>query len=382
MKTKNIRFVVQISVLILITLLGILHQIAGGGPSGSPSVDALCAFGGLETLFSIIKDGTLIKRIELSSVVLLGALAISGIFFGRAFCGFICPFGTLQEIFNKLGKKIGIKKYELPKSIHKYLIYVKYAVLVLILYLTWTAGELIIRSYDPWAAFMHIGGGMEAVLESPWSFVILASILLAAIFIDRFFCKYLCPLGAFMALFNKISIFKIKRKPSCISCGICSKTCPMNIDVKDEGTINSTECIMCTECISACPVNNALQVENNGKIKKSMGPKAIILTVALMFVLTIGTAKVIGIFETSSPANIVLENNQTGKMDPANIKGYMTLNEISKNFNIPLNRLYSELKLPAEISPDIPLKAIASKLPAGNDFGPDSAREVIKKILE
>ena len=144
------------------------------------------------------------------SYYITGFLILLGVLLGRFICGFLCPFGWFQDLLHKIPtKKLSTRKL-------KPLTYLKYAILLVMVFLL--------------PAFLVNDVGMG----------------------DPFFCKYLCPLGAFYALFNRVSLFQIKvDKNKCVSCGKCAKACKMDVDVTK--TPNHTECIRCGMCIHACP---------------------------------------------------------------------------------------------------------------------------------
>ena len=98
--------------------------------------------------------------------------------------------------------------------------------------------------------------GIRAALGKlfTWKFSILLSVIALSVLFYRPFCKWLCPLGAFYALFNRVSLFQMKvDKSKCVSCGKCARACKMDVDVTK--TPNHTECIRCGMCIRACPTN-------------------------------------------------------------------------------------------------------------------------------
>ncbi|MBN2873894.1 MAG: 4Fe-4S binding protein, partial [Spirochaetales bacterium] len=131
--------------------------------------------------------------------------------------------------------------------------YLRYLVLAWVLYATAVTGTLIFADYDPyytlfnfWASDVALGG-----------VVILILTLILTLFVERPFCKYACPYGAFQGLFNLIRVFGIKRvEASCIHCQACDRACPMNITVSTAGTVRDHQCISCLRCTSedACPV--------------------------------------------------------------------------------------------------------------------------------
>ncbi|WP_051280746.1 4Fe-4S binding protein [Anaerovorax odorimutans] len=371
------RWIISIFFLIFAMFAAIMHQIKGGGPSGSASVDALCPFGGLETLFSLIKDGSYISKITPSSVVLLIAVLILAVLFGKVFCGYICPLGTIQSLFNKLAKKLKIKQLKPNKHVDKILRYSKYVVLFVVLFITYKAGELILRPLDPWASFMHLGSGLEVFEEFLIGVIILALIIISSLFIERAWCRYFCPLGAALAIISPIRIFKIKRNSSsCTGCMECTKNCPMGLSVHSDDSPSSMECISCGECISSCPVEKTLETKR-GRLAVSPGKTATILVIFL--VLFIGANIFTGNFKTSLSNKAVLTESEV--LDPENIKGYMTINDVCEEFNIEPSILLEYCGLPEDTELDIPVKDLKESLKEeGIDFETDNLREVVEEI--
>ena len=205
----------------------------------------------------------------------LGYLMAVGVICGRLICGWLCLFGLIEELLYK----IPTPKIKIPEKIDKPLRYLKYAVLFVLVILLplfyrtdYGAGEpFFCKCLCPVGT---LEGGVPLVLLNDmlrpalgwlfrWKMLILILCLLSCIFIYRPFCKYLCPLGAFYALFQKISLVKIKlKKDACINCGACAKVCGMNVD--PHKIPNSAECIRCGECLKKCPTG-ALSFEGAGK---------------------------------------------------------------------------------------------------------------------
>ena len=178
---------------------------------------------------------------------LWSATAIAMLLWGRgAFCGWLCPFGSLQELTNAIAKKIGVKQITVPFGIHTRLTAIKYVIFMVLfgvsLYELGFAEKL--AEVEPFktAIILHF------VRE--WWFVLFAvSLLVAGLFIERFFCRYLCPLGAAMAIPAKLQIFNwLRRYPMCGNpCQICNHECPVQA-IAPEGDINPNECIQCLHC--------------------------------------------------------------------------------------------------------------------------------------
>ncbi len=340
---KRIRFLLLILLLIYATSLGLLHQY-GGKPTVA-NVDALCPFGAIESFFSLVAVQVMLKRIATSSFILLIAVLISAIFFRRTFCGHICALGSLQEIFGRTGKKLFKKRFNVPSVIDKPLRYLKYIVLfgiliwqLLVLYQAFKSGstkemELVIRPYDPWVAYQHILSS-DLFNEFFVGFIILIITIIGSFVYDRIFCKYLCPMGGFLGLINRIGLFRVARnKETCIDCKACDKACPVNIKVQSLEKVNSSECINCNECVNSCPVTDTLYVEGPKKLRVS--PIAVTLVTLFIFVGVIGITTAGGQFEWFQKTLIEETKKAGGEFDPALIKGRMTFEEIAVASGIP-----------------------------------------------
>ncbi|MEW6685067.1 MAG: 4Fe-4S binding protein [Candidatus Edwardsbacteria bacterium] len=189
---------------------------------------------------------------------LLGFLGTIGATVGRMSCGWVCPFGFLQELLYK----IKVPKITLPH----FFSYVKYLTLIiLVLLVPFLSGE-------PWFSKLcpagTLEGGIFLYLWNPetgplsglrplfgvlfeWKLVILGVFLLLMLFIKRPFCRTACPLGAIYSLFNKVSILRLEIDLSrCDRCNVCQKICPMDIKIYESP--NDLECIRCLQCLKKC----------------------------------------------------------------------------------------------------------------------------------
>lgn len=335
---RILRWSILAGVLLLVTALSVLHQKLGiGKPAG---VDALCPFGGLETLGSLVASGTLIQRVAVSSVLLLAAAVITALLFRRAFCGRICPLGYLQELFGGIGRRIFPHRLEVPAVIDRPARYLKYIVLAAVLYLSWTAGSLVVRPYDPWAAFSHLST-TEVFADFGIGLAVLGVALVGSLVYDRFFCKYACPMGAFLGLISRFSVFKLERSAdTCIDCKLCDKACPVNLTVSNIERMQSPECIDCGECVAACPVNDTLGVR--APSSRRLSP---VLTAALavgVFAALVLGATATGNFQWTLPTLGERITEDGGAATPATfdtalIKGSTTLAEVVQATRIPMS---------------------------------------------
>lgn len=268
-KSNRARLAVIVGILFVMTVFGVLHQFSSGlRPAG---VDALCPFGGVESLITVLSTGKFLERVALSSFVLLGATLITALLFRRSFCGNICPLGTLQELAGRLGRRIFGRRFTVPENIDRPARYLKYAVLAVVVVFSVILGELVFRPYDPWVTWQHLTS-VELFSEFLFGLSILAVSLGASLLYHRFFCKYLCPLGAFVAIPAKAGYFRVKRNAeTCIDCGVCTRVCPVNIPVAVLPSVTSAECINCNLCVNACPVQDTLVIDGPRARRVSAG---------------------------------------------------------------------------------------------------------------
>jgi len=265
MKKRNrLRLAIQIGFLLLIALISVNHTLAEEGKGipllGSASLHAVCPFGGVVSLYSLVTEGTWAQKTHPSSGILMAVVFVSALLLGPLFCGWICPFGTFQELLGKLGKKLTGKRYNrfIPYRWDRYLRFLRYAVLVWVIIMTAWTGKLIFADVDPYFALFQFWTGEVAVS----GFIILGVVILLSLFVERPFCKYACPYGAVLGIFNLFRIFSLKRrKDTCINCRACDRACPMNIPVSIQGTVRNHQCISCFACTSedgVCPVNDTM----------------------------------------------------------------------------------------------------------------------------
>jgi len=267
LKIKKIktRSLVQILFFLVIGIIAINKTLAETGRGISflseASLHALCPFGGVVTLYNLATLGTFIQKIHMSAVILMVLVFVLTVFFGPVFCGWVCPLGSLQEWTGKIGKRIFKKRYNkfVPRVIDHYLRYFRYLLLIAVVVVTTRSGYLMFTDIDPYNALFTFWSKEV----SPKALIVLGVTLILSFFVERPWCKYVCPYGALLGVSNKFRVFKIRRTPStCINCKRCDKACPMNIDISGEDAIADHQCISCMECTSerSCPVPNTVNM--------------------------------------------------------------------------------------------------------------------------
>jgi Polyferredoxin len=179
------------------------------------------------------------------------------IILGRFFCGWICTFGALNDFIYIVSKKLFKTKFKINEKADSILKNLKYIILLFIIVIIWTSNRTSFDSYSPWEAFAQVDNISGAMAGYAGGFIILALIAVGAVFIERFFCRYLCPLGAILAILSKVRIFNItKLRDKCGPCRICTNNCSMGIKLYEVDKVTSGECINCFKCLEVCPRNN------------------------------------------------------------------------------------------------------------------------------
>jgi polyferredoxin len=218
---------------------------------GSPSVEAYCPFGAIETAWVMLARGEYLRNLALSNGVALLLTLVVTVLLGRVFCGWACPVGAWQDLMAALTRRIvepraGVP-LRFPPWLERPLRWGKVVVLGVIL---WASVSAVVPPLAPYCPF-------RTLFELRWNTLLSVGLILTfsvlAMTVERFWCRYLCPLGALLAPFNLISGWR-PRVPveRCVSCGHCQATCPVGIDPVRDGT-QHPECVRCMKCVETCP---------------------------------------------------------------------------------------------------------------------------------
>ena len=191
----------------------------------------------------------------------IGIILLYGLLFGRWICGFLCPFGLIQDLLHKI-KTPKVEKGRITRvfSYFKYIILVFFAIVFPLVYAGY---EFPLPGFCKYICPAGTLEGAVGLLSNPenesmlgmlgplftWKFLLMVIFLVGAVFLYRFFCRFFCPLGAIYGLFNKISFVGVKLdKEACVDCGLCVGKCKMDIR-----HVGDQECIQCGECLDVCP---------------------------------------------------------------------------------------------------------------------------------
>lgn len=219
------------------------------------------AFNGVKYIFTQVGTGALVEWTPF--VAILAVLLLYTILFGRFFCGYACAFGSLGDwlfsLQKYIAKKTGKKPKQLSRSTAKSLTGVKYVVLMAIVVLCFTGLYGKLTGWNPWDAFSMLHALNFRFGKHVVALVLLLVLCVGMAFEERFFCKFLCPMGAIFSLMPALPFFSLyrTRKDCLTNCSACTKVCPADIELPNSGTLSIRgECFQCGKCAGSCPKTN------------------------------------------------------------------------------------------------------------------------------
>jgi len=175
---------------------------------------------------------------SLPALMLVTFTVVTTLLWGRIFCSSLCPFGAVQDFIARFTPKRWLVK--IPQKVHEKALYIKYGVLAFIIIMAVGFNNVqVFQYFEPFGTLFFMSGSVVL-------FAILAAILLACVVVPRFYCRYMCPLGAALGIVSIISPFRIKRVPQCQVCTVCEHACPTGAIKREK--INFKECVRCDVC--------------------------------------------------------------------------------------------------------------------------------------
>jgi polyferredoxin len=241
--------------------------------------------------------------------VLIAFLAISWLM-RKAFCGWLCPIGAISEWLWMVGKQTFGRNWRLPKWLDIPLRGLKYILLGLFVYAVASMSVEGIRAFleGPYGLmadvkmmnffrFMTLGGA-----------AVVAFLVLASVFVQNFWCRYLCPYGALMGLAALASPLRIRRQAElCIDCSKCAKACPSALPVDKLVQIHSAECMACLQCVTVCPAEGALQIAATLPKQRRIPAWAMATAMTVLFLGVVGYARHAGYWRTDLPSRVLFD---------------------------------------------------------------------------
>lgn len=282
--TRVVRSIVQAGMVGLIAYLGVRHQLVGG----AAPLDSFCPFGAIESLPSLLGGRGFIGKIGASNLVLLGALGLVTLSLGGAFCGWLCPFGAAQDLLSAIRRRVIGRACVIPARVHGVLKYARWLVLGLIVHMSGKSLSLWFADYDPFRALFHFK------FESWTAIALVAATVMGGLLVERFWCLYLCPLGALVGAVGVFGFVKVRRDgEECSVCTLCARACPSRIPVQEVTAVADEHCTMCLDCVESCPRPGTLTV-STGAHGESLRPVSLGVATVVLFFALIGTAFAMG----------------------------------------------------------------------------------------
>ena len=327
-RSQQVRRTVQFAFLLLNAVIGVkfilwVRYFESGGAAhyfGRPAgVDGWLPIAGLMNLryFAVMRQ---IPPIHPSAMVLLCVFLLSSVLVKKAFCSWLCPVGTVSEYLWKLGRKLIHRNLIVPKWLDVTLRSLKYLLLAFFVYIVFTMSAMDLGSFlaSPFGIVADVKMLNFFRYMSIVGVVVVALLIALSVYIQNFWCRFLCPYGALMGIVSALSPAKIRRDAeACIDCGKCNKACPSHLPVDRLIQIQSVECTGCMECVAVCPAENALQLallprktEATAVARwrgRALKPRTIAAVLAIVFFGLIGAARMTGHWQTNISREVYMQ---------------------------------------------------------------------------
>lgn len=224
----------------------------------------ISTFSAIKAVYLAVIQGTFSFSTLAQPLLLLLAIFPVTILWGRFFCGYLCSFGAMGDLLWGVSGKLFGKPLRVPHKADRLLKGVKYLLLLGIVVLFWTLGAAVDSMWNPWTVFgvySSVDGWSSLSGLATFGGVLLLLIMAGSLLVERFFCRYCCPLGAVFELVSRFRLFQIRKpRKNCGACSRCTRKCSMGIDLTRCDAVNSGACIDCFACIDVCPRGNAAAV--------------------------------------------------------------------------------------------------------------------------
>jgi polyferredoxin len=260
-----------------------------------------------------------------AAMVLTAIFLLSSVLLKKTFCSWLCPVGTVSEYLWKLGRKLFRRNLTVPRWLDVALRSLKYILMAFFLFivLSMTAETLNDFMVAPFGIIADVKMLNFFRNMSVIGMAVIGSLVVLSVFVQNFWCRFLCPYGALMGIVSTLSPVRIRRDANaCIDCGNCNKACPSSLPVDRLIQIRSLECTSCMKCVAVCPAENALQFSlppraiHGGDTaqattarwrNRAIQPRVVAAALAIVFFGLIGAARATGHWQTNIPRDVYMK---------------------------------------------------------------------------
>ena len=252
-----------------------------------------------------------VPRVHTAGFFLFTSFLLISFVFRKSFCSWMCPLGTVSEYLWKFGRSVFGRNFQLPRWADIPLRSLKYLVLSFFAYAVIGMSAVSIAEFlnSPYALIVDVRMlNFFRYLSGTAAWVVFG-LVIGSIFVQNFWCRYLCPYGGFLGLVSLLSPAQIMRNASnCIDCAKCAKACPSALPVDRLIQIRSAECTGCLECVAICPAKDALAMSVPAGLRKrrTIPAWAMAAGIAILFLGFAGYARITGQWNTQLPKKVYL----------------------------------------------------------------------------
>lgn len=315
-RSQSIRRYVQLAFIALNIYLGIqfyfwvrFYETSGAAryterPAG---VEGWLPIAALMNLKYLLLTGS-VPSIHPAGMFLLIAFLAMCFLLRKSFCSWLCPVGTLSEYLWKLGRRTFRRNFSLPRWADIPLRGLKYLLLSFFVYVIAKMDAEAIAGFlaSPYGVIADVKMLNFFRFMGETAAIVVLLLVVLSVFVQNFWCRYLCPYGALMGLTSLFSPAKIRRVESaCIDCAKCAKACPAILPVDKLIKIQSAECTACMECVAVCPAEGALHLALPRQ--RRISPAAVAAAIMILFFGLVGYAKITGHWDTNIPRGIYMQ---------------------------------------------------------------------------
>ncbi len=289
-RSYRLRLAVQVAFTFLCVILGVqftrfLHAARAAElplPVRPPGVEGFLPISGLMGILDWFHRGEL-NGIHPAATILIVIFIVMAFLLRKAFCSWICPVGLFSETLARIGQRLFRRNFRPWHWLDIVLRSIKYLILFFFLQAIVRMSPADLASFieSPYNRVSDIKMYLFFAEMGKTAVIVLLLLAVGSIFINGFWCRYLCPYGALLGLVSKFSPTKIRRSDeSCVDCGLCDKVCMARLPVSKLNAVTSTECTGCLDCLSVCPVDETLFM---GTRRRRFSPALFAAMVLILF---------------------------------------------------------------------------------------------------